>query len=186
MDTSIVSLDVRSRRTAKNLSIDLTGEEELHVPGKKIQSAVPTLSTHLVEMNDDNLSELILRKRDGESQQSEMETEKSQDKFMAFQQNMEHVCRLSSIKPAFDSVSNSINCSFASQSDIEKFRKKNEVHAFMGKTIDRKRVKSPTPAEIVRISGEDQRAGVPVKHLASLEDMGCGIASDAEPIEING
>lgn len=99
---------------------------------------------------------------------------------------MEHVCRLSSIKPAFDSVSNSINCSFASQSDIEKFRKKNEVHAFMGKTIDRKRVKSPTPAEIEKISGENQQAGTPINPLASLEDIGCGIASDVEPIGING
>lgn len=73
-----------------------------------------------------------------------METEKSHDKFAYFKQNMEQVCKLSSIKPTFDSATNSINCSFASQSDIEKFRKTN-IQAFMGKTqnMEQRRAKSP-------------------------------------------
>ena len=43
---------------------------------------------------------------------------------------MENFCKLSSIKPSFDSVTNSINCSFASQYDpqnaeLEKLKKSN-------------------------------------------------------------
>ena len=119
-----------------------------------------------------------------------MDTEKSRDKFRDFRQNMEQVCKLSSIKPTFDSATNSINCSFASQSDIEKYRKSNHIHGVMGKTqgyMDKKRVKSPTPEEIMkaekRKSDEVRNAGIPLSHLSSI---GSGLAAPAGSIEIAG
>lgn len=52
----------KSRRTAKNLSIDLTDDQDVQVTDKKaVQSAV-TPNVGLVEISDDNLSELMMRK----------------------------------------------------------------------------------------------------------------------------
>lgn len=79
-----------------------------------VEKAVKEVSPYyggLVEVNEDELSELTILKSVKDAHNS---------KNLALKEKLENFCKLSSIKPSFDSATNSINCSFASAHDPER------------------------------------------------------------------